>query len=255
MATWNTQYKQNPPDDNNPGYGAAAIRDLKANIEGIVGVEHNFDLVIPSNQGKHLPGSSIIDLDDDSEAVNSLQVGRLKGTSHETEDTATMQVKGELVDLDIKGYDQVSLDGDETIDGTKTFTTSPSVTQTINDESPDTALANVEYVKAKTTTTSIEPTIDNVSTATDKAITDIYASTILTILHQADTENLEEILSQISFELEVLRNSLNTVGSHNSFGQNLRSTDSPTFSGLTINGNIVATGNITGAKVYGAVWG
>jgi hypothetical protein len=253
MATWNNQYKLNPPDDNNPGYGAAAIRDLKTNIEGIVGVGHNFDLVTPSNQGKHLPGTAIVDLDSDAEAVNHLQKGRLKATTVGTE--ATLIVKGATADQPIKGYDQVSLSGDETITGTKTFTTSPSVTQTVSDASPDTTLANVGYVKTKTTTDSIEPTLKNVSPAVNQDITDIYANTIVTIPHQADTTNLESLLNQINTELIAVRSALDTTASHNSFGQNLRVTDTVSFGGLNVNGALVATGDITGANVYGAVWG
>lgn len=259
MATWNVQYKQNPPDDNNPGYGAAAIRDLKTNIEGVVGREHDFDLVTPANQGKHLAGSAILDLDADPNAVNNLQKGRLKATSSGT--TATMQIKGASSDLNVKGYDQVSKADTETITGAKTFTTSPVVTATISDASPDTALANVGYVKTKTATGNIVPTINNVGTTVNKPITDIYASTITTINSVNDVSTLEALLGQVSTELEVIRNALNLVASHNSFGQNLRTSDTPTFAGITVNGvasftdNITTTGDITGARVYGAVWG
>lgn len=94
MSTWNTQYKQNPPNDNNPGYGAESIRDLKTNIEGIVGNEHNFDLVTTSGQGQHRPGSAIIDLaEDTSTKVNNLQAGRLKGST-DLDSKTTLQVKG-----------------------------------------------------------------------------------------------------------------------------------------------------------------
>ena len=80
MGTWNSTYKQNPANNNNPGYGADAIRDLKSTLETVFQAGHNFDLLSVSEQGKHLPGTAIIDLNGDTDALNNLQVGRLKGT-------------------------------------------------------------------------------------------------------------------------------------------------------------------------------
>lgn len=251
MSVWNNVYKQNPPDDNNPGYGAAAIRDLKTNIEGLVGREHDFDFALPANQGKHLAGSAIIDLDSDTDAVNNAQIGRLSGiTDSEDSTVATLAVNGETAYQNIKGYNQVSLAGDETIAGIKTFSTAPVISETVDDESSDTTIANAGYVRLKSLTSSIEPAITNVSPAVSLPITDVYGETITTMAHNAtDTGSLEELLVQVNAELINLRTALNTVASYKQYGQDLNDTASPTFAGLT------TTGTITGAAVYGVVWG
>ncbi len=41
---WNEQYKQYPQTENNPGYGADSIRDLKLNLEEKFTAEHKFNL-------------------------------------------------------------------------------------------------------------------------------------------------------------------------------------------------------------------
>lgn len=248
MASWNQQYKSNPPDDNNPGYGAAAIRDLKTNIEGVVGNEHNFSLIDLGVQGQHYPGSAIIDLaEDTSTKVNNLQAGRLKGST-DADSKTTLQVKGVTEDLNIEGYNQVSKSGDETIAGTKTFTTAPAITQIVDDESSDTTIANVGYVKFKNDTTEINPIENNASPVSDLAISDFNSNLIYTILNDEDTNNLEELLVQIVEQLGELRATVNALALNNPFSQDLTTTGSPTFTGVT------ATGNISANKVYGAVW-
>jgi hypothetical protein len=242
MSVWNGQYKQNPPNSNNPGYGAEAIRDLKTNIEGIVGREHNFDTDTVSGQGKHLPGSAIIALDEDTETpVDSGQIGRLKGST--TNSKTTLQVKATSTDLNIEGYNQVSKTGDETIAGIKTFTDAPAVTQIVDDGSSDTTLANVGYVKTKTGTTSITPSVINVTPATDLNLLDFNGNQYDTITSKPDTNNLEELLAQISGELAELRTAVQTNGLNNPFGQNLETT------------SIVTFGTVTADKVFNPVWG
>jgi hypothetical protein len=252
--SWNGQYSSLPQDDNNPGYGAAAIRDLKTKIEGLFGREHNFDLDLTSNQGKHFAGSAIIDLDSDGTAVNNLQQGRLKGITFDT-NYAILTVKGETSDQQIKGYNQVNLDGDETIGGEKTFSTAPVISAVFPEDPADQTIANVGYVNLKTDTSEIEPDLLNVSPITDLTISDFNTNDIYTIIHKADTDNLESLLLQISTELIEVRTAIQANAANNPFGQNLQVTDAVTFAGQTINGNVVATGNITGVKVFGAVWG
>lgn len=238
---WNEQYKQLPQDNNNPGYGAAAIRDLKTKLEGLIGVGHNFDLVAVSNQGRHLPGTAILDLDSDALGVNHLQVGRMKATSDDT--IATMKIKGLTADLNLKGYDQVSISGDETILGVKTFAVAPAISAIVTDADPDSTIANVGYVKSKTETINIIPIIENVSPLVDLDINDSYDDLLYTIIHKPDVTNLEDLLAQINIELIELRTALSAVSTDNEFGQDLKTDGSPTFDILTA------------TKVYGAVWG
>jgi hypothetical protein len=251
MSTWNNVYKQNPPDDNNPGYGAASIRDLKTNIEGLIIAEHKFPLTTGlSAQGQHKAGSAIVDLTDETidDRVNNSQIGRLKGST-DVDDKTTLQVLGETLYLDIEGKNQVSNIGDETIAGEKIFTTAPLITQVVDDGSDDDTIANVGYVKTKTSTTSIEPTVNNVGPAPAIELRSYDAELLNTMAIQlTDSTNLEEFLVSVKTELFNIRAALIAVAPMSPYGQDLRDTGSPTF-------NVVTATTINADTVLGAVWG
>ena len=257
MSAWNAQYKAYPPNSNNPGYGAEAIRDLKTNLENILGVEHSFDVVDDiSLQGQHLPGSAIIALDDDTsdDIVNHSRMGRLTGTTTEDADEVSvtnLQVLGDEGYRDVRGYNQVSTDQNQTITGEHTFVTAPILSVTLDDNSDDDEFANVGFVRSESSTTGIEPAVVNAGPASNFVLYDFNdgSNPLYTIYAKDDTNNLEELLSQIVGELAYLRAAVSAVATNNPFDQNLEDDSSPTFAGLTVNGTITAD------KVTGAVWG
>jgi len=245
MATWNATYKESPRNDNNPFFGAAEIRDLKTNIESVVGNEHKFDLTPEglATQGQHKAGTSYINLDDDPDALNRTGRGRLVGTTAAAveDDSVTMQVQGETTYQNIKGYNQVSLDTDETITGVKNFT-SPITMSGAQGTSSD-SLATLAYVTAETETTSIEPTVNNFGVTINTAVKDMNNNPIGTYIARTDTNNLEEALGQIKVELDELRTIVKALAENNLFGQNLKTDSNVSFN------------TVTATKVIGAVWG
>jgi hypothetical protein len=253
MSTWNNVYKQNPPDDNNPGYGAASIRDLKTNIEGLITAEHKFPLTTNlATQGQHKAGSAIVDLPDATidDRVNNNQIGRLRGYTDGDDKTTLQVLNGDLSYVNIFGINQVSNVGNETISGVKTFNSAPLVTQVVDDGSDNDTIANVGYVKTKTSTTSIEPTVDNVGPSPAIELKTFDDELINTMPIQAvDSENLEEFLLSVKTELFNVRSALIAVAPMSPYGQDLSDNGSPTFAGVTVNGTLSAT------RVEGAVWG
>ncbi len=255
MSTWNSVYKQNPPDDNNPGYGAASIRDLKTNIEALITAEHKFPLTTGlAAQGQHKAGSAIVDLTDQTidDRVNNSQIGRLKGST-DVNDKTTLQVLGETLYLDIEGVNQVSNIGDENIAGIKTFGTAPVIpvmTDLEWESAADGTITNKKYVDDSTLTTAIIPTVDNVGPSPAIEL-DTYDSELLyTLPIQAiDSENLEEFLVSVKQELFNIRAALIAVAPMSPYGQDLRDTGAPTFASVT------ATTSINAPIIYGAVWG
>jgi hypothetical protein len=255
MSTWNNVYKQNPDDDNNPGYGAASIRDLKTNIEGLIIAEHKFPLTTGlSAQGQHKAGSAIVDLTDETidDRVNNSQIGRLKGST-DVDDKTTLQVLGETLYLDIEGKNQVSNIGDETIAGLKKFTTAPELPNVVIDEGtdPDT-ISNVAYVRTKTDTDAIIPDVNNVG-PTPALVLSNYANDVPAVhtmpIQAVNSENLEEFLVSVDTELSNIRAALIDITAMSPYGQDLRDTGAPTFSTVT------ATTSISAPNVFGAVWG
>lgn len=263
MSVWNTAYSSNPPDDNNPGYGAAAIRDLKTNIQSIVGNEHDFTRTsgATATQGQHEPGSAICDFtngadqDGDYTSVNNGQVGRLTATTTETTDTngdavekTTMKVN--TYDdgyVNIQGHNQVSLTGDETIYGEKIFNESPIIpvlTDTELEDAADGTIATIKYVKTETEPSAIE-FASSINMGPSLAYSDytyngdtLYSKTVTT-----PYDDLASLITSIQTELASLRASITAVAGMSPYGQDLRKTASPTF-------NVV-----TADTVYGAVWG
>lgn len=268
MGVWNTAYSSNPPDDNNPGYGAAAIRDLKLNIQSVVGNEHDFTTTSGSTglQGQHEPGSAICDytngLDQDADytSVDNGQVGRLTATTTETTD-----VNGDAVEkttlkvntyddgyVDIQGYNQVSLTGDETIYGEKIFDESPIIpvlTDSELDDAADGTIATISYVQEQSSPSAIEFTSE-LNMGPSSAYTDYTynGDALYSKSNTSSYDDLFSIITAIQTELASLRSSVTAVAGMSPYGQDLRETASPTFNGVSSN-------TITANSITGAVWG